>query len=241
MKGFARKAIVCVIILSMFLSGCGTAMISLTEEEEAIIVAYASGAVAKGNRCQTQGLTYYQPEEEEPLEETPVQPEDNEPQTDTTDTPTDPNQQGQQGQDGPAINMVSLTEALGIPGVTAEYRGYQVNNRYAEGEYFAINAQEGKTYLVVTVALTNTSQQPVECNVYSKNMVGSILINGTEQIPAMTTVMLKDFLTYINTLDAGVSEEVVVLFEVPQELAGNVQTLAMQIEMNEILYQIGLE
>lgn len=241
MKGFARKAVVCVVILSMFLSGCGTAMISLTEEEEAIVVAYATGAVAKRNRCLTQGLTYYRPEkEEEPQEEEQVQPEENENESET-DTPEIPGEQGQPEQDEPIANVATLTEVLSMEGITAKYQGYQLKDSYVEGGYFAINAQEGNTYLIVNIGLTNTTQQPVQCNIYTKNMSCSLRINGTEKIQALTTIMLKDFLTYIDTIEPMAKDEVVVIFEVPQETVGSVQSLAMEIEMNEILYHIELE
>ena len=72
MKRFIRRAGILAAAFCIFLAGCGTPMYKLTEEEENLIVAYASGTVAKGNRYMTQGLTYPQPEVEEELPEEPV-------------------------------------------------------------------------------------------------------------------------------------------------------------------------
>lgn len=242
MRGFVRKSMVFVLMLSMFLSGCGTPIIPLTEEEEDIIVAYASGAVAKGNLCQTQGLTYLQPEPEEEQEvlqeQEQEQPIEDENQTDNTENV---GQTETENTNEVTTNVTTFTELLNMAGIIAEYKGYEISDTYTEGGYFAINAAEGNTFVILKVALTNSTEQPIDCNIYEKNLSCGLLVNGALSARAMTTIMLNDFLTYINTIEPMATADTVVIFEVSEEVIGDVQTLAIELEMNETLYHIELE
>ena len=60
---------------AMFLAGCGDPMVSLTEDEEDIVVNYSAGTLAKHNSYQQEGMTALFPEEE-PSEEEAEEPEE---------------------------------------------------------------------------------------------------------------------------------------------------------------------
>lgn len=235
MNGFIRKGAAIATILCVFLSGCGTSVAQLTEEEEQIIVAYASGAVAKANKNQVQGLTY----PTAPIEEE-VTEEQQEPETTMEDNSQAGNMTGQENPGGQAAEEATWTDALNTSGLTAEYDGYQVNDRYMEGDYFALYAESGNTYLIVNVGLKNATEQPMECNLLERNMQCSLVLNGTEVADAMPTILLNDFLSYIKTLEAGAEEETVIIFELTKEEAEAIQTLSVELIVDGTPYYINL-
>lgn len=243
MKGFMKKGVVMAVACCVFLNGCGTGMTKLTEEEEKLIVAYASGTVAKANKYQSQGLTYPVQKPEEEVRDT----ETEEPQTDDTQD-EDTQMEEQSGQDTPtgepdkpAAHTATLTEALNLASVTAEYRGYQITKNYIKDDYFALNADAGNTFLILSIDLNNTSDQPIECNLLSKNMASSLLVNGTAAAAGMTTILLNDFMSYMGTLDAASGEETILIFQVPEDSVGDIQSLAMELEADGSMYYIELE
>lgn len=217
----------------------------MTPEEEELIVAYTSSAVAKNNKYLAQGLTYYEEEEEEPETEEPeaVTPEtppaeegqDQETTGDPAQTPEDNTQQEQQ------VPTVTLTEALGLAPVTASYRGYQVTDSYVEGSYFALQAEAGNQYVVLTINLSNSTEQSVECNNIVRNLRCTLTVNGTQQAEAEPTILLNDLATYLNTLEPGAVQDTILIFEVPGDVAGNIQSLAMELEVDGTAYHVDLQ
>lgn len=240
MKGFMKTGMV-LAAMCLFLTGCGS-VAQLTEEEEQVIVAYVSGAVAKANKYQVQGLTY--PKEKEGLpEESGAENEDRE-GTSTKDTkPGQENvQPGEQGNgDTSDVRTTTLTEALGLSGVQAEYQEYQVSGNYLEGDYFALNSRPGRTYVILKIRLRNTAEQPVDCNFLEKNMNCSLLVNGEKAGDAMSTILLNDFMSYIGTLEPAAETDTVVIFEVPEAMAENIQGLSLELEADGTLNHINLQ
>lgn len=243
MKGFIRASGIAAAILCLLLAGCGTPMAKLTPEEENLIVAYAAGSVAKANKYMTKGLTYPKKEEEEKLEV-----------TETYEDETAEAQEENQGQnqavgDGsvPAdevplpVQSATLTEVLNQEFVQAEYRGYELCTSYREGNYFALNAEGGNTLLVLHIGLLNTSQQPVECNLFARNVVCSIYINDVYAADSMGTVLTNDFTTYIGTLEAAAETDTVAIFEVPAETVQAIQLLSLDMEVDGTVYHVTLD
>lgn len=232
MKGFSRKGWLLAGVLCLFLTGCGESMLELTPEEEQTIVTYASGAVAKNNQLQDQGLTYLypDPEESEKEKEPEATPENEEPEA-----------QGQGSSDGQmaepeqemAANTVTLTEALGITPVTAEYAGYQLDSSYHEGDFFAAVANEGEMYLILNVRLYNPTDALVDCDVFSKNMVFKVAANGGDPIEALNVISMGSLTTYVKTLEAGATEDTVIICSIPEEWISNIQQLDLYIETSD--------
>lgn len=247
MRGFMKKFGILSAVACLFLTGCGDAMLALTEDEEKAIVAYASEAVAKGNRYMNQGITYPPKEEEaeepEEPEEEPVEAEPEENGADDVQQPAGDEQDDAattQPQEEPATQS-TLTDALNIPGVTATYSGYQLSTSYTEGSYFAMTAEQGNTYLILDIRLENTQDQPVECNLLSRGLTLSLYVNGELVADSIVTVLLNDFTTYIDTVEAGASMDTIALFEVPEGVAQSIQTLSVDMEIDGAKYQIALE
>lgn len=242
MRDFMKRSGLVGVVLCLFLTGCGEELWTMTPEEESLIVAYASGAVAKNNKYQVQGLTYYEEQEpEEPEPEPEQEPQDTyqeEGQQPTEGSVQEPGQADEMNQGGVSA---SLADAAGLSPVTAEYHGYQLMDKYMEGNYFALAAQPGNQLVVLSIGLFNPTQQPVECNNIARNIRCTLLINGQAQSDAMPTALLNDFISYLNTLQAGETQETVLFFEVPAEAAGNIQSLALELEADSVVYHVNLQ
>lgn len=250
MSRFLKRSGLVGVVLCLFLTGCGEELWTMTPEEEELIVAYAAGAVAKNNKYQTQGLIYYE-EEPEPEPEDPDEvsgPGEDEPGEAQAPDGEDPGAQNppedgtaDPGQDGPAASTATLAEAAGLAPVVAEYQGYQLADSYMEGSYFALNAQAGYQFLIMSIMLSNPSQEPVECNNLARGIRCTLFVNGEKQAEAMPTILLNDFATYLNTLEPGAFQETILIFEVPIEAAGEIQTLAMEFEADGVVYHVDLQ
>lgn len=245
MKGIMRKIGIGAMALCIVLTGCGTPMAKLTPEEENLIVAYASGSVARNNRYMTQGLTYLREEEQDSQESRPEQdPESEQEEAGDTnpeqDTGLTESQEGGE-QEETAFQETTLAEALGQSQASVEYRGYEICKNYLEGDYFALNSKPGMTYLVLHMGIVNTSPEAAECNLLAKNLRGSLYINDALAAYAVETVLPEDFMTFSGVLDGASEVDTVVIFEVPEETAQGIQSLSIGLETDEGAYRIALE
>lgn len=240
------KVGVLLLVLSLAAGGCGEKPITMTQEEEAMIVAYAAHVVSKFNTRQPDGLSHVpaavyekkttgeteQPEEsdtEEAPEESDNMPEGNE-----------GSQTGNQGENGQQENQepssVSLAEALGLLGITAECTQTELKASYVAPSV-AFDASAGNTFLILHVALTNETDQEISCDVLSQKLTFRAQVNGNVQTQAKTTILLNDLSTYQDTIAAESSVETLLFFEVPAEEVSSVESLRITIEKDGSLME----
>ncbi len=209
-------ALVCV--MALVVGGCGDQPITLTEEEQAAIVYYSAHVVSKYNTRQPDGLTHVPPEDLEEATEDVIDADIPESASDTEvagdDTPVAEDSEA----DAP-VEPATLTEALGLVGITAEYVGVERKEAYREGEYLSIEAQPGNVILVVTVALNNPTDEDVECNILNKKFTISAIIDKQKKVPAMLTASLKGLSTFDDVIPAGETVDTILLFEVSEEIS----------------------
>ena len=101
---------------AMLFTGCGDPMVSLTEDEEAIVVNYSAGILAKHNSFQQEGMTALYPEEEELSEEEVEEPDETEEPTEGEQKRDDkqPKETDKQPEEKPSeeeAGQLTLTEA----------------------------------------------------------------------------------------------------------------------------------
>lgn len=227
-----EKIVLAVLFCAMVLvtGGCGEKPISLTNEEESIIVYYAAHVVSKYNTRQPDGVTYVPPEELQEETET-------EEVTDTQEQGTETELQGSEAAEGtaptqPEIETVSLTEALGLEGITAEYAGAELKSSYTEEEYVSFNAASGYIYLAVSINLKNTTDAEVNCDMLTKKISIQATVNGEQKAVAKTTVLLNDLGTYQDKIAAGETVSTILLFEVP-DVVTEVNSLTLKMTQGD--------
>lgn len=233
MKGFMKKGAV-IIAAGMLLTGCGEELTTLTESEEAIIVNYSAGTLAKFNKRQRDGLTVVAHKEEEADEEETVVPKEEEikdeqesqDKPDDTQEPLEPEEEVKQ--------EVSLTQALGIPGVEVKYTGYELKSDYEESDYFSMAATEGNTYFVMKYTLTNTGSEEAVCDILNMKPVFTLSLNGTSARKNEVTLLPDDLSTYSANLAPGATAEAVLIFEVPIEETTEINSVQAGVQINGV-------
>lgn len=222
-------------LISFLLSGCGTPMYEITEEEEELIVQYSAYAVGKFNTYQKDGITYYN-EVEKPDLVIPETPEIAEEEQNML-TPGE----GQATHDSSFATTVTLAEAVGYPeqlGVT--YQGYELMSNYKEGNYFSIDAKPGKQLLVAHFTIKNLSNSEIIVNAMEQNPNYSLSIDGKSWINQNITLLLYDLSTYYGTLGASESIDAVLLFEIAADADVNASNISLAVSKNGKTSQLAL-
>lgn len=236
MKGFMKKGAV-IIVAGMLLTGCGEELTTLTESEEAVIVNYSAGTLAKFNKRQQDGMTAVALKEETETDEMTVS-EENE-QTDEQEK-----QESQDKQDADTVDAqegepeVSLNQALGLTGVEIKYTGYEISSSYEESDYFSMAATEGKTYFVMKFNLTNTGSEEVKCDILNQKPIFTLSLNGTSARKNEVTLLQNDLSTYSASLAPGAVMEAVLIFEVPVGETTEITSVQADVQVNGITVNV---
>lgn len=233
-KGIALAA------AAVLLTGCGEAVTPLTESEEAIVIQYSAGTLAKHNSFQQEGLTAVYPEEEDPeqeeeVKETTEEKPEEEKQKEEKQKPEDDKQkeETQQSEDtSQQAGQSTFTEALAVSGVEFSYKDYSIVNSYSQGDYFSLDASAGKVFMLLNINITNTKDSAVECNLLEKQPKFTLKLNEDKGVSNEMTILTNDVATYAGTLEAGQTEAGILLFEVPEAAVENITSMQLTLEMN---------
>ncbi|MEG1947119.1 MAG: hypothetical protein RR139_08485 [Lachnospiraceae bacterium] len=238
MKRVMKQGIV-ILLAAMFLTGCGQKVTKLTTEEEALLVNYSAGTLAKYNKYQEDGLTTVTFSDEEkkeeaeadmPQEEAPKEPEQI--QTDTAQGSADTEQQPQEG--------VRLTDVFAIPSIEISYVDYALNNNYEQSGYFSMEAPKGKTCMVFHFKLTNTSAQAVSCDILNRKPIFTLKLNSQSAIKNEVTILPNDLSTFCDTIQPGATVDTVLIYEVSEAEAANIVSVQTNVQLDGTNHEIVL-
>ena len=221
--------------LIVSLSGCGNTIPALSEEQEALVVEYASTAVLKHD-ANYQGklvdLSTLKNEEETPEEETMQAT------AEETDIPKEPEQMQEPQQDvlsaeqAEAEIQADAEQILGLQDVSLTYSGYEVDEFYPKNGneiYFVMNATPGNNLLVVKFTLRNLLNEEQDIQIQPGTVRVKIIMNGEEK-NALTTMLLNDLATYQGTLGPNEETELVVVGEYPVEDLQVIDSLSVKLK-----------
>ena len=221
--------------LIVSLSGCGNTIPALSEEQEALVVEYASTAVLKHD-ANYQGklvdLSTLKNEEETPVEETMQAP------AEEADIPKEPEQMQEPQQDvfsaeqAEAEIQADAEQILGLQDVSLTYSGYEVDEFYPKNGneiYFVMNATPGNNLLVVKFTLRNLLNEEQDIQIQPGTVRVKIIMNGEEK-NALTTMLLNDLATYQGTLGPNEETELVVVGEYPVEDLQVIDSLSVKLK-----------
>ena len=221
--------------LLVSLSGCGNTIPALSEEQEALVVEYASTAVLKHD-ANYQGklvdLSTLSNEEDTPEEETTQEP------VEEADIPKEPEQMQESQQDvfsaeqAEAEIQADAEQILGLQDVSLTYSGYEVDEFYPKNGneiYFVMNATPGNNLLVVKFTLRNLLNEEQDIQIQPGTVRVKIIMNGEEK-NALTTMLLNDLATYQGTLGPNEETELVVVGEYPVEDLQVIDSLSVKLK-----------
>lgn len=222
-----------VLVMAMVLSctGCGEELIPLTDSEREQIVHFSAHIIGEFNKSQTEGYTALNKRQLQAIysEEETESNQDQSIEEDSSETGT------VQGQDTTSAESpaetVSLTEALGIDGITAQCTGYKVQKDYVQDDVFAMTATEGKRYVVLTIKLENETSAKRTCDVAGQKKAFSLNVNdGSYTAAALITFLPNDFGAFSDEIAGGKTKKTVLLFEVPEDTAKNISGLRLEVD-----------
>lgn len=217
------------------LCGCGNAIPALSEEQEDLVVEYASTAVLKHDanyQGKLMDLSTLTNEEETPEEET------TQAAAEETSIPEEPAsmQELQQEADHAAQEeaqvQANAEQILGLHDVSLTYSGYEVDEFYPKNGneiYFVMNATPGNNLLVVKFTLKNLLNEEQEIQIQPGAVRVKIDLNGGEK-NALTTMLLNDLASYQGTLGPNEETELVVVGEYPVEDLQAIDSLSVKLK-----------
>ena len=209
----------CGVLAAALMTGCGSAMPDLTQEETDIISEYAVGILLKYDKYHSGRLVdtsaYETAAEEETAEETLPEEEPEMPEEDAQTA------EAETGSEEAEAVPTTIEEYYGIPDFTFQYTGYDLTQSYpapAEGEtlFFSMDATPGTQLLVLHFTATNISSTDQTLDMLGYGAKFRISVNGEPGESALTTMLLDDMQTYNDVVPAGGSAELVSIVEVPQ-------------------------
>lgn len=223
--------------LVVFLTGCGTQMHEITDEERHIIAEAAASFVAKYNTYQKDGMNS-SVLDEDTIEEQENQETEESGQDDGTDTKQNNSAAGEDN-DKSELQVISLSEAIKCnDNITVKYNGYKLDDTYQEGGYYSVDASAGKTFVIMNFTISNVSKESVEVDALSANPEFSACFKGSSFVNAETTFLTYSLSTYKDTLKAGASTDVVLLFAIKDSDAQDISNPAMKVKLDGKMYSV---
>lgn len=240
-----RKKLIAVIMMLAFclgMSGCGENQIpEMTDEELQAVGEYAAITLMKYDANNRSRLV------ELPEEASPTVPEISEPAPEqeepsgmgpVDDTPI-VNPGGEE-----AVNSYTMEEVMGLSeGLSVSYVGYELCDSYpqdTENDFFTISAVQGRKLLILQFAIKNETLQEQTVDLLSGGTAYQIKINGKDTRRALMTMLLNDMTTFADTIPENGSAEVVLVFEVEENVAENLSGVSLNLKNDLKKYTIQL-
>ncbi|SOB91758.1 hypothetical protein [Pseudobutyrivibrio ruminis] len=231
--------LISVMCFSLLFTACGEPLYTMTEEEEAVITAYASKTVSKFNKNQTTGIANarvkpgelddeYAPDETDSEEtEEAIDEENTEVEYDPeTGEPivTDETEEGT-AEEGSEDAGYSMTDAIEIPGVEFTCAEFDVAADYKTNN-FVLSQVSGKKYVVLSIEAKNTSDSSVDFSKYTGRTY-NLSLNGGAKESTQYTPLSNDLANYDGILAAGESKSFILVFLFSDSSVENISSLEL--------------
>lgn len=224
-----------VLTVATVMTGCGTKIYDMTDEEQQLIVNYSAYALSKHNIYQPDGMTSATEAETEEQDtsaaETEMETAD-EKTSEKTDTGHENGNSGQSQQTAqetkPTMQTVSLAQAIGYDGLSVSYAGLTTEETYKEGSYYSMEAGAGNTYAVLKFTLSNTTGTDMKVDLFTKTGKYRAAFSGGKEYEAEGSFLTYALNTFQGTIAAGQSVDVVLLFKVPQDTVCDSVTMSVE-------------
>lgn len=234
-------AFLCSIAAAVLMTGCGSAMPNLTQEETNLISEYAVGVLLKYDKNYSSRLvdtTEYDIVEAETPEEIPEeQPEDTPDQEEVAANDTEVIDISQDE----AVVPATIEEYYGIQDFTFQYTGYELVKNYPPATsdnnfFFAMDATDGMQLLVLKFVAVNNSNSDQTLDMLEHGARFRVSVNGESSKGALATMLLDDMQTYNDVVPAGSGVELVSIIEIPQSMSvGTIEFILRGGEKNATL------
>lgn len=231
-KGIPRKNYLAVVlpIIMVLSAGCGNAIPDMTEEQATEIGQYAAGLLLKYEKNRINRLVDLEALEEEVKSQAAEDTlhasttEDGAGMSPVDDTPVIPTTETQENEPEIAEPMEQFLE---LPeGIIVQYQGVFAADYYPDAQG-AVTAIEGSSLLVLNFQIINQSQTNQYVDILQKFPVFRVTVNGNVTKNVLYTMLQDDLSTYMGEIAAGETVNAVLLIEVEESIAGNVESVSL--------------
>ena len=137
--------------------------------------------------------------------------------------------------EGDSVSYISdMSVATGMDAVSIVYDGYEITDTYpnsGDDLFMAMDARDGKVFLVTKFAVTNVSGQTENFDMFSKQGKFRLNMNG-EQYKSQYTLLLDDLSMYKGDVEAGETIHTVLIFEIPEDVAANTNDMVLSVTVD---------
>ena len=137
--------------------------------------------------------------------------------------------------EGSGISYISdMAQATGMNAFSIIYDGYEITDSYpnsGDDMLMAMDATSGKLLMVTKYKVTNISGQTENFDMFSKQGKFRLDLNG-KRYKSQYTLLLDDLSMYKGNLDAGETMEGVLIFEIPETEASNINEIVLSITVD---------
>ena len=235
MTGKRIRIMASVLAVATVMTGCGTKIYDMTDEEQQLIVNYSAYALSKHNIYQPDGMTSATEAETEEQDTSAAETETetaDEKTSEKTDTGHENGNSGQPQQTAqetkPTMQTVSLAQAIGYDGLSVSYAGLTTEETYKEGSYYSMEAGAGNTYAVLKFTLSNTTGTDMNVDLFTNTGKYRAAFSGGKEYEAEGSFLTYALNTFQGTIAAGQSVDVVLLFKVPQNTVCDSVTMSVE-------------
>lgn len=240
-----RKTKICSLVMAgmmLFsnLAGCGDTIPNLTAEENWMIAEYSAGLLLKYDAHHVRRLVsddeidaayaeaYQNAEWQWKVEKYQEEQKKEE---------MEASSHGGNGLESSADTEVvdySMEEILGISGTfQIEYLGYEVCKSYpsedSEDYYVAMEATGGNDLFILHYQMTNLTGEEQLCDILHSGVTFSATINE-KKYGSQLTLLMDDLSQYYEVIPAYESRQVAILFQIPEEMAYDIESVSLKVK-----------
>lgn len=220
------------------LTGCGNQIPDMTEEQMQMVGEYAAMTLLKYDADHRSRLVTMDEIEAHDAKEKKLQELREQQQQATSEAgqmkPVDDTPTIAGGQETGIENTIGFEEFYGLPeGVTISYQGEEVRDAYSgetNVDAFSLEATPGKKLLILNFLLENQSGNDQSIDLFSKTAIYRVTVNGTYTRGALTTMLTDDMSTYVGTLAADESKNVVLIIEIEKNMADSISSISLSLK-----------
>ena len=205
------------------LYGCGEQLYELQDNEQEIIVNYAAHIIAKYNTEQPEGYEYvYIPADDQTEDGTSDETAQDHPDAQTPDGTG-------AGSSSKQDASATLSEALGLENIQAVYTGAELTDQYDE----SVVPESGRQLLVLHVTLQNLTEKTQKCDILSILPTFRVKVNGEVEATSELTILPDNLATWEADLEAGASENAVIIFQINKDAVTQINQLEMEVQTEQ--------
>lgn len=135
-----------------------------------------------------------------------------------------------------ADKTFDLAAFVGQENVYIKYDYYMVLDEYPsydrEGVFITIEAPSGYKLVVLKFKIENKTNEDQYIDLYSKDVEYRIIVDDSKSAKQMLTILMDDLYTYEGTVFASMYNEAVLLFQVSEDIALNMEDLKLKATYN---------